>query len=105
MASPSLVSEALAAAIRSRRVVAFMYGAHPRLVEPHTLGVLHGEPMLLAYQLEGRSSSGPLPDWRLFSLAKMEDLDLRAERFGARPPQKGGHVRWDRVLAFVPSPP
>lgn len=99
-----MVQDALAAAIRERRMVAFRYAGRRRVVEPHTRGLLRGEPRLLAFQTGGESASGPLPEWRLFSVAKIEGFETLPARFGPRPPREGEHVRWERVDAFVPSP-
>jgi predicted DNA-binding transcriptional regulator YafY len=95
---------ALVRAIHARRLVAFAYDGRPRVVEPHTLGVLDGQVSLLAYQTGGESASGALPEWRRFAVAKVVDVTLLDGTFGPRAPTRGRHAAWDDVIAFVPSP-
>ena len=68
------------------------------------MGLRGGEEQLLAYQTGGRSSSGPLPEWRLFAVGGIEGLRITDTRFGPRAARTGAHAAWDRILAFVPSP-
>src|SRR5207253_9249610 len=63
------IEATLVEAITSRRVVEFDYRRLMRIAEPHTLGInTSGVEQLLAYQIRGKSSSGPLPDWRRFDV-------------------------------------
>jgi hypothetical protein len=78
-----------------------------RIIEPHDYGVLQGEttPKLLAYQLEGESRSGDLPEWREFEVADIRQLKVLGERFsGSRPALSGEHHNWVRVFASVSIP-
>ena len=97
------VEDTLVLAISPRRVVEFRYRQLPRLAEPHTVGInTEDVEQLLAYQLGGRSSSGPLPDWRRFDVDEIENLVVRDETFPRRPAPSGRHARWKTIIAFVP---
>jgi predicted DNA-binding transcriptional regulator YafY len=61
-----------ARAIHNRLVVEFTYDGHRRIVEPHCLGIsTRGRHVLRAYQTGGTSSTGSVPDWRLFAVEKI----------------------------------
>lgn len=93
-------------AIYERRLLQLVFNGQPRVVEPHDYGVIKGDAKLLAYQVGGVSSSGDLPDWRFFRVAKMENLEILDTRFaGAREPEGGGHHDWDELFMRVEDPP
>lgn len=94
-------------AINNRHKVKVKYkeGRKFRTVEPHDYGILEGETnrKLLAYQLEGESRSGDLPDWRELAVADIRQMMVLSERFsGPRPAQE--HHKWYRVFASVSMP-
>lgn len=89
-------------AIAERRLLAFTYHQLPRVVEPHVYGVSHNTKQLLAYQLDGASQSGDLPEWRRFTLSGISDLTLLQQTFpGARPHPSGQHSSWQQRIAYV----
>jgi len=89
-------------AIREKKLVQFTYSGHPRIVEPHVLGVNGGITQFLGYQVGGSSSSGGIPEWRRFDLPKMSGLSIRPETFpGPRPFPSGKHSSWDYQIAIV----
>lgn len=89
-------------AIRSKKLLEFMYSGHHRIVEPHVLGVNAGITQLLGYQVGGTSSSGGIPEWRRFDLPKLSGLAITAQSFpGKRPFPSGKHSSWDRQIAIV----
>ena len=106
MASISkLVHESLCEAIDTRHQVKFMYQGKPRIVEPHDYGIQQDRARLLTYQLAGQSSSGQLPDWRWFDVAKISDFEVLENTFpGNRPAQSGRHHQWDKLFTRVGEP-
>lgn len=104
MGEVAVYRSAIIRAIRERRIVEFDYDGHRRVAEPHTLGVVHGDLQLLAYQIAGSSRSGKLPEWRRFHVNRISDLLLTDTRFsGIRPSPSGHHAHWDYKIAFIPS--
>jgi hypothetical protein len=90
------------AAIADKKLVEFSYSGHPRVAEPHVLGISGGVLQLLVYQVGGTSSSGGIPEWRRFDLSKMSGLSMLAQSFpGKRPFPSGKHSAWDRQIAVV----
>lgn len=97
----------LCRAINNRLKVKVIYkaGKKFRTFEPHDYGILEGGTIrkLLAYQLEGESRSGGLPDWREFEVAGIRQMIVLSERFpGTRPALK--HHKWYRIFASVSMP-
>ena len=90
-------------AIRSKSVVSFTYSGHPRIAEPHVLGIKDGAVQLLGYQIGGSSSSGgSLPEWRRFDLAKISGLSIEGQNFpGRRSFPSGKRHAWDSEIAVV----
>ncbi len=90
-------------AILSKSLVSFTYSGHPRVAEPHVLGVKDGAVQFLGYQIGGSSSSGGLlPEWRRFDLAKISELSITEQKFtGRRPFPSGKHSAWDSEILVV----
>ena len=86
-------------AIRSRRLLAFVYNGTPRIVEPHTYGrdKWHRE-MLCAYQVQGVSRSGDAHGWRTFVVDEMSHARLEAQRFDA---PRGEYCRDDGAFVEI----
>jgi predicted DNA-binding transcriptional regulator YafY len=83
----TLRSEAIRA-IRERHVVELRYDrdAGSRIVCPHVLYEAgDGKEYVDAYQVEGQTRSGALPDWREFDLSKIRRLDVLATEFAPAP--------------------
>jgi hypothetical protein len=88
-------------AIQHRRLIEFTYQGAQRVAEPHDYGVSHGRIRLLAFQLRGQSRS-PLPDWRMFDVARMEQLVVLDETFrGSRERSGQSHTHWDLLFCRV----
>ncbi len=95
------VDALLRLAIRDRRLIQFAYQDALRIVEPHDYGVSHGRVRLLAFQLRGQSK-GPLPDWRMFDVARMAQLVVLDETFrGSRGNAGQSHKQWDELFCRV----
>jgi predicted DNA-binding transcriptional regulator YafY len=90
-------------AIHTRRQISFTYLDKPRIVEPHDYGIQNGSARLLSYQIGGESSSGRLPNWRIFDVDKMSDFKMLEKTFpGNRPAKK--HYQWDKLFIRVAEP-
>jgi hypothetical protein len=86
-------------AIENRNLLEFYYDGHYRLVEPHTYGCSSkGNDILSAYQIEGTSEEGGIPDWRLFTTSEI--IGLRKTDFtfsGTRPKYGRGDSRMREI--------
>jgi hypothetical protein len=80
-------TEMVVRATLEHRVLRFTYKGRPREVEPHLVGTHEaGEPLLVAYQTGGESTSGELPGWRTFTTAEVESVEIGEAAFpGPRP--------------------
>lgn len=68
-------------ALRDRRPVRIRYHGNDRTVCPHALGWKNGRAKLLAYQTDGATSTGTLPDdtrqrWRSLFIDEIEQADI-----------------------------
>lgn len=89
-------------AIASKKLMEFTYSGHPRLIEPHVLGINAGVIQVLGYQVGGSSGSGGIPEWRRFDLLKISRLKVSTQTFsGRRPFPSGKHSSWDHQIAVV----
>ncbi len=89
-------------AIASKMLIEFNYGGHPRIIEPHVLGINGGITQVLGYQVGVSSSTGGIPEWRRFDLPKMSGLKNTITPFpGRRPFPSGKHSAWDHQIAVV----
>ncbi|WP_131782929.1 hypothetical protein [Legionella gresilensis] len=75
------VETKIAKAIYKRHPIYFTYNNLPRLVEPHHFGILKGKKQLHAFQYQGQSVNGPLPQWRNFKLRLIKDLSINENQF------------------------
>lgn len=89
----------ICSAIGTRRLVAFTYGGHKRVVEPYTYGLLRdGRRALCGYQIRGGSGSGSPAGWRTFDGAKMRGLVMLPGHF---PGSRKEYRRGDRAFARI----
>lgn len=78
------MTDALNSAIAQRRLIAFRYHGHDRLVEPHILGVTAaGHEALSGWQVAG-SAGSRAAGWKNFVLADLNELAVTDQAF-ARP--------------------
>jgi predicted nucleotidyltransferase len=88
-------------AIDRRRVVQFVYKRRLRIAEPHVLGLKNGRLQILTRQIGGRSSSGPIPDWRRFYVNELSQVELTSETFAVPRRAWRKHSAFDRQIAVV----
>ena len=84
-------------AIQNKLLVSCSYDGFPRVVEPHCLGRGDRGLLLRCYQTGGGSSKGNIPDWRMFSVEKMENVLVLDEHFTQPAP---GYKRNDNAMKF-----
>ena len=95
------VDALLRSAIAQRRLIRFDYQGRERIVEPHDYGVKGGAASLLAFQVDGASSSS-LPGWRMFRVPQLRGLVLLPDTFpGSRGAEHREHYAWDVLFARV----
>jgi hypothetical protein len=86
-------------AIRNRRVLAFRYQGHSRIVEPHAYGVGRNEEwVLVGYQIGGGTDTGTVHGWRSFRKLDMSNLAVLPIHFSAPRP---GYRRGDPGLSVI----
>lgn len=87
------------AAINNHNLLSFFYRGYPRTVEPHTYGLTkNGDERLRAYQTSGQSESGKVPDWKIFKIEEMENVELLSGKFG-EPEQ--GYTKGDPLMKTI----
>ncbi len=83
-------------AIENRNILEFDYDGNHRVVEPHAVGVSStGKEQLRAFQFDGQSDRVQVPDWGMFSLNKIQNLQVKQETFEG---ERQGYRRGDRHL-------
>lgn len=90
-------------AITNQQVLTFTYDGLPRTVEPHAYGVsTAGNDVLRCYQTAGQSNEGPVPGWRLMTVAKIVAMQPSGETFPiARPGYRRGDRGMTRIYAQI----
>jgi hypothetical protein len=102
---PVSIHEMLCVAIHNKQLIEFEYKQCGRIAEPHDYGIRNGVKTLLAYQIEGESSSGRLPDWRWAEVDRIKRMRILDKKlFGPRAAPSGKHVLWDCRFASVSVP-
>ena len=75
-------TERVVRATLEHRVLRFNYAGHPRTVEPQLVGIHeNGEPLLVAFQTGGTSSTGAVPGWRTFRTSELDGVEVGDETF------------------------
>jgi predicted DNA-binding transcriptional regulator YafY len=96
------IDEQLRSAIAGKRLVKLRYSGRVRVVEPHDYGVQKGAVRLLAYQQQSFGPRKSERGWRLFDVAKIEELAVLDTVFeGSRGASHQTHHVWDVVYARV----
>jgi predicted DNA-binding transcriptional regulator YafY len=97
------VADELFDAIRARRVVEMEYRSDPpsarRVVQPHIAYLTsHNEVCVDGYQIDGPTTSGPLPGWRLFDVSKINAVTVREEEFDLAPGYNPAAARYRAAI-------
>lgn len=76
-------------AIQERKLVNFLYEGLERVVMPaaHGSHASTGNLSLRGYQTDGRSSSGNLPGWKMFTVSKISNFRILDDKFAENPPE------------------
>lgn len=92
--------ELLKQAIDGRKLVNFNYENHPiRKAAPHAIYLSKQDKENLdAFQYEGYSKSGDLPDWRNFTLSKIQNLEILHETFNIAHGYKSYSEKYSRSV-------
>lgn len=68
-------------ALRDGQCIELIYDGCERVLEVHTVGTTTaGNSAVSAYQVGGRSNSGPVPDWRLFRFDHCQNVRLSDQK-------------------------
>ncbi|WP_293942792.1 MULTISPECIES: hypothetical protein [unclassified Sphingobacterium] len=88
-------------AIKGQNLLEFSYNGHQRVVEPHTFGVsTKRNDSLSAYKVGGTSDKGVVPDWKLFTISKIVNLEKSDETFtGTRSGYTKNDSRMSKIYA------
>lgn len=86
-------------AIANKQVISFNYDGHSRIVEPHTYGISKtGKETLRGYQTGGTSDRGSIPDWRPFTISKIQNLQVTDKNFSNIRP---GYTKSDSIMSKI----
>jgi hypothetical protein len=71
-------------AIRTKRLLRFVYDGYERVIEPHIYGVsTAGHEAVRGYLVRGWSGSDASPGWRMYLLDRMEGVAALTDSFSA----------------------
>lgn len=88
-------------AIEKQLLIEFQYEGESRTVEPHCYGLTtKGNEAIRAYQVDGYSSSGGYP-WRMYTLSKVDDLEVLDETFEVRDDYKKGDKGMSKIYKEI----
>ena len=90
-------------AIQNKQLIRFVYENKERIVEPHDYGIQKNVARLLSWQVAGRSS-GPIPGWRWFDVAKVRGLETLNKSFPGNREVSRKHHHWDEIFIRVAPP-
>ena len=93
--------EMIREAITEKKLLAFDYNDHRRIVEPHVYGRKSDKNGIMAWQIGGQSSKGKLPDWRRMYMNKMTNMKVLDEAFSGMRPVPNEHSPWDLYYLIV----
>ncbi|HIP12844.1 MAG TPA: hypothetical protein EYG73_09025 [Arcobacter sp.] len=93
------MNEMIIEAIKSKKVMQFIYDNALRIVEPYTYGVSKkGKDQLRAFQIEGGSNSSNTLGWRPFTVDKMENIRILDDSFE---PNREGYNPNDKAMIEI----
>jgi hypothetical protein len=76
-----MVTASICEGIRARRLLAFDYDGHPRVVAPYCHGLTRSGELLRAIQVGGASRSGHFGEGKLWTVSKIRGLRVLNEAF------------------------
>jgi hypothetical protein len=86
-------------AIRTRRLIRFVYDGYERVAEPHSHGIsTANHEVVSAYLVGGWSASEASPGWRKYLVREMHDVHALAESFAG---PRDGYNPEDRQMRQV----
>lgn len=86
-------------AIREKRILAFTYDGHPRVVEPHCYGLTRtGKEAIRCYQTGGTGVRPDATPWHLMTVSKMIGLQILEDSFSTTRP---GYKRGDEHMTTI----
>ena len=89
----------ICSAIEDLKLISFSYHGYSRVVEPHTYGEdKKGHRALRAFQVQGGSKSGRVPDWKPFHRDKMHGVTVLQETFAG---QRDGYRKGDPFFSTI----
>lgn len=95
-------ADTIARAIAERRPIRFTYSGKPREADPHALYAHPTTGTILVDAIQrGGVSSGPLPVWRQFAVAKVVDLVVADETFEVDSGYRADSPRYVAAIAKV----
>ena len=96
------IEQTIIDAIDAKKMLKFDYHDHERIVEPHVYGIKDNKKSLQAYQTDGTSSSGGLPQWRRMFIDEISSIQILDESFpGKREYPSGIHSSFDDIIKLV----
>ena len=93
----------LYSAIQNKRLIRFSYEDKERIVEPHDYGIQKNIARLLSWQIGGQSS-GHIPGWRWFDVAKIHRLEILDRSFPGNRNVSSKHHQWEEIFIRVAPP-
>ena len=93
--------EMIREAVTEKKLLAFDYNDHRRIIEPHVYGRKNDRNGIMAYQIGGQSSKGELPGWRRMYMNKMTNMKVLDEAFSGMRPVPNEHSSWDLIYLIV----
>ena len=89
----------ICSAIDKLQLISFSYRRYSRVVEPHTFGVdKMGHSALRAFQVQGRSKSGSVIDWKIFHRDEMHGVTVLQETFAG---PRDGYRKGDPFFSTI----
>lgn len=94
------MDEMIREAMSERKLLAFDYDGHHRIVELHVYGRKSDQNGVLAYQIGGQSSTGRF-DWKRMHMKKMTNMKVLNKTFPGKREVTGMHSLWDLYYFIV----
>ncbi len=89
----------IAEAISLKKQITFFYKGNKRIVDPYLVGInTKNNTMLSAYQVDGYSDTGHLPNWRLFNINQISGVEILDSTFMTNPMYNPNDKRMIAIL-------